>query len=788
MTEETIKKRLYHVSVKDLAEFVINHGDIDYRYRKSATAIEGIRAHQTIQKRRPNDYLAEVTVEGIYETDDYIFSIKGRIDGVFLDKEIPVVEEIKSSYLAMDEIKESDKFTHLAQAKIYAYLYATQKDLSFIDVQMTYVNLMGFHEESYLNHFDLIQLSEFYHLCLEEYCAWQNKLFEWEKKRNKSLNDLEFPFKNYRKGQRELSVSVYRSLLEEKNLFLQAPTGLGKTIGVLFPNLKALAENKLDKIFYLTAKNMGRVVAEETIKIVLESAEIKAVVITAKDKTCFNLDKACEPDSCSYAKDYYKKLKDVLPKLWENNLFNQQTIEKLGREYELCPFELSLDLSNWVDVIICDYNYVYDPIVYLRRFFDDNKLKYSLLVDESHNLVDRARSSYSAAVNRDWIKKIKLNLPENHNVMMESLEKIDQQFKSFKKRFSKSIKFEKVYVDKVIPRGLVTPFNSFIAAVDNWLADENSFEAYSELKEFYFEVNRFLKMRDFFNDKYRFIFDFSKKNWAINLMCLDPSQWIKEKADASSLAVYFSATLKPFDYFKKTIEGDCESYDVEFDSPFNQKNLKVVVNTEVSTKYKERDEFYGVAAQKIVEFISVKKGNYILYFPSFAYLEKIKEIFEEQYSEINLLSQSREMTVVDRNDFLNSFHDTSEIIGLAVMGGSFGEGIDLVGNRLIGVGVVGVGLPMVCVENNLLKDYFDEQYHKGFEYAYQLPGIQKILQTSGRVIRSENDVGVICLIDNRYKQSSYLKHLPKYWDTTMLSSNNRTIKEELSVFWNQNNN
>lgn len=763
MTEGEIIK--YEVSVKDLVQFTASSGDLNYRLKKSPTGLEGIRVHQFLQKKRPSHYQAEYSVQEELDFGTYQLLIRGRIDGVFKEEDPVIIEEIKSTYLKFEEVPEAVQLLNLAQAKVYACMYLRKNGGLGAGIQMTYFDLTDNIQQSKHYSFSIQELNDFYLSIVEIYVQWQNKIHAWSIERNKSLVTMEFPFADYRKGQRQMAIDVYRAIRDQKRLYMQAPTGIGKTLGVLFPALKNLGEGKTDRIFFLTAKTVGRKIVEETIGRLQKGSKLKTVTLTAKDKICFQQEgKPCNPETCIYTKGYYDKLRGALAEIWNYDLFDKQTIEIIARKHEICPFEFSLDISNWCDLIICDYNYAFDPFVYLKRFFDEDAgKKATLLVDEAHNLVDRSRGMYSASVNKYFAFKLNQMLHESMPDIALAVRKIEGAFKSVFKKLSTEKWENDTCVLTEIPKGFISSFTYFQELIEEKMADGLGENWPVELHNYYFEINRFLKVKEFFDRHYRFIFNRENNQCEIKLFCFDPSPWLQKRLDSVGSVIFFSATLKPFEYFSHLLEGTPCLFNVEYASPFDPKLQKITIDSEVSTFYKERAQFYDMVIDKIISFVNDKPGNYLLFMPSYSYLKEIADRLIPRNAIKNLLVQSKNMSEAEKDSFLNEFHKGEPVVGLAVMGGVFSEGIDLTGEKLIGVLIVGVGLPSPSAENEILKQYFQDRFEDGFGYAYLLPGFNKVLQTAGRLIRTETDTGSILLLDKRYKESRYRNLFPPHW-------------------------
>ncbi|WP_304970027.1 ATP-dependent DNA helicase [Romboutsia ilealis] len=632
--------------------------------------------------------------------------------------------------------------------------------------------------------YTLKDLEEFFFWLIDEYKSWAQLENDWVNKRNKSIKELKFPFENYRPGQRELAVRVYKSIIDSKKCFAQAPTGTGKTISTLFPAIKAMGENETSKIFYLTAKTITREVAQNTISLMRKKdLNLKSVTITAKEKICKMEEVNCNPEYCPYANGYFDRinnsLKDILAKY---NDYSKENIEKISEEYILCPFELSLDLTNLSDVIICDYNYVFDPRVYLKRFFDTKTTNYTFLIDEAHNLVDRAREMYSATLNEEKFIKVKKLISKKDKRITRVIKEIQSYFED--KLEDLTTVDENDLVESEAPLELCEILSSFIKFVDEYLARTN--EENEELMDLYFDVYSFLSISDFYDKNYTTIYIKTFNGMTIKIYCVNPQKVIEEKMKKAKSNIIFSATLIPMDYFMKMYSYDEEDFIINLKSPFDVNNRLLMIGDNVATTYNKRFETSEDIASYIANCVQAKKGNYMVFFPSYKYMELVFDKMKENYPNINTSIQESNMSEEEKEEFLSMFdEDNKEThVGFCVLGGHFSEGIDLTNDKLIGVIIVGVGMPQIGIERDIIKEHMKDS-NKGFDYAYVYPGMIKVLQAAGRCIRTDDDKGVILLLDNRYSQRRYQSLFPYEWYPNFRVRKSDDVKILCEKFWSK---
>ena len=772
-------EKLLTLSVHQLVDFLLRTGDIDNRIYNSATMQEGTLIHAFYQSRQGNNYISEYNLLEEFKVDDFRVVLEGRADGIIDLGSTAIIDEIKSTVVPLEEYFESQREWHLGQAKCYALMYAHEKNYSAVSIRLTYIHQVD--KSQLIKTFDYLtsELEEEVGKLLKEYVEFFKILFDRKVKRNESAKDIQFPYGKFREGQKELAKYSYGIAQNGGILFAEAPTGIGKTISTLFPCVKSFANTENEKIFYLTAKNSGKEMAFNTANLLIENGlEASAIEILAKDKVCFCPGKACNPDECPFAKGYYTKIRDVVKDTIKNSKsLSTQDILEIARHNALCPFELSLDLSLYMDIIICDYNYFFDPIVYLKRFFDSDASNMIVLVDEAHNLVERGRDMYSASFDSYRFKQVK-----------RSLKHFD--YKKYKTAQTRMSKFFNSFED--FPEGN-TPIELFtqtiLNAISNYLVacadvNKNHHSVVSdEFTEFYLDVNKFIKLLDFYDETFQLYVTKKDDDVKIQLFCIDPSEHLKRTMDQVKGKIFFSATLSPAEYYMDVIGRDTANPLLTLPSPFDKNNMKVLVAPKISVRYKNRQETVSVVADYIKEFVSHKVGNYFIYVPSYEYLEMLVSYL--QSDDFELIVQERDMSEEEKEQFLSCFVDKPEktMLGVAVLGGAFSEGIDLVGERVIGVAIVGVGIPQICFERDLIRNYFENKSNKGYEYAYASPGINKVMQALGRVIRSETDRGVALLIDDRYLTKQYNDIFRGIYSDYEVVTSKEDIKEQVENFW-----
>lgn len=771
------------VSVRELVGFALRAGDLGQHQYGNVSALEGIQGHQKVQASRGEGYRAEVAVRHQHEEDGFVLDIGGRIDGVF-EKDWPLkIEEIKTTRRPFDEVAPVAEALHYGQGTLYAYLYCLEHGRRDVQVQVTYLNVDTLKMDERIQDYSFDQLEDFYRDVVGLYLAHARALYEWRATRDSSLAELPFPFDDYRDGQRKMAIAVYRGLRDGKRLFAQAPTGIGKSAATMYPALKAMGEGHVDKVFYLTAKGSGAETAVKTLEMMRKRGlKLKSVVIRAKDKMCVNA--PCNPLLCEYALGYYDRLKEGIKAFFEEDHFDSEGIQTLAEVYKLCPFEFSLDLSTHADLMICDYNYAFDPGAYLRRHFGEEKSDHALLVDEAHNLVDRSRGMYSASVSKEALLSLHRALKYEVPKLMSATNSVNRAMLKIRKDMEEKDEEERVGYEP--PEELLPAMMGFCARYDRWVAEEQPENVLPQLRETYLEVRRFMRCFDYFDSRFAVIYRRRDKELNILIQCLDASHLLDKFLEVNKGTVFFSATLSPYGYYSRLLAGEQTSPRMALASPFPHENLCLMVADRISTRYKDRQKTAAEVAGMIAAVAEAKEGNYLVFFPSYRYLQDIADVYFAGPG-VSLILQERGMDDAAREAFLERFREQGQgtLVGFAVMGGSFGEGVDLAGDALIGVVVVGVGLPMVCTERELMVNFHKHHGEPGFAFAYQFPGMNRVLQTAGRVIRTETDRGVVCLIDDRFGQSRYRALFPEHWQARFIG-NAGDVRRELTGFWQQN--
>ena len=847
------------ISVRDLVEFILRSGDLGEGGAgvSEEAMLEGARMHRRLQREEGPDYMAEVPLavyypirigeggpepagsedrdssetaaEGITAakaaSEEIAVLVEGRADGVFCgaDPENPIlgeawtIDEIKTTYTKISKIREPEP-VHLAQAKCYTYIYCLQNGLDTIRVRMTYCSLVSHEIRRFTREYSAQEITDWFDALMKEYARWASIEIGFKRLRDASLSELEFPF-SYRPGQKELAVHVYHTICHGKKLFLEAPTGTGKTISAVFPALKAIGEGKADRLFYFTAKTVTGKVALDTFSILrAKGMRLRSVQLSARDRICPMEKRACGPDTCPRAKGHYDRVNEALYALLQNEEdISRETLLDYAERFTVCPFELGLDASLFADAVVGDYNYLFDPHARLRRFFAEGKgsSRYLFLVDEAHNLVERGREMYSASLSREKCRAFRSAVRGVYPSLWKQLGKLSSALRDQAGAFEEpaggtpsaadpdtgSAVFEREQVRLV---GEIDEAAEAACKVmeemQTILSDERrgipaaDQEAAAEVREnflsFYFDLSHFLMIFEEMDDKYRiYVRRRGKEDFTIRLLCADPSDKLARCLDKGVSSILFSATLLPIRYYKRLLGGRQEDYEVYARSSFDPERL--LIAGDVTSRYRMRGGGqYSRIASCIHSAVSQRHGNYMVFFPSYAFMDQVLQQYRDMYppdEETALEVQSPQMTEDERRDFLQSFEESSDeksLIGFCVLGGIFSEGIDLRQDRLIGAMIVGTGFPKVCAERELLKQYFDRQGENGFDYAYRFPGMNKVLQAAGRVIRTAEDVGIVVLMDDRFRTGTYRRLFPAEWRECR-ETDSAQIGDKISRFWDE---
>ena len=780
MKEETIIR----ISVRSLVEFILREGDIDNRVsgsmEKDAMLLGG-KIHRKIQSRMGTNYTAEVPLKIQMPCDGFVLQIEGRADGVLKDDGKVLIDEIKGILRSLEHL-EAPVPVHLAQAKCYAYIYAVQNSLKCIDVQMTYCQMETEEIRRFCQEFEFQELQTWFQDLVTQYEKWAKFEIEWRNVRNDSIRQIEFPFP-YREGQRDLVVSVYRTILRKKKLFIQAPTGVGKTMATVFPAVRAVGEGLGEKIFYLTAKTIMRTVAEQAFSLLKEKGLLyKTITLTAKEKICFCEEAECNPDACPYAKGHFDRVNDaVFDLITHSGDWSREVLEEQAKKYMVCPFEMSLDVSNWADAVICDYNYAFDPQAHLKRFFSESgKGEYLFLIDEAHNLVERGREMYSASLYKEDLLEVRKLVKAEDPKLAKGLSECNQQFLELKREC------EHYQILKSVSH-IALKLMNVLSKLEDYLEECKDAEKKKRVLDFYFAVRSFLNIHDIMDENYVIFSEMMEDGrFQIKLFCVNPAVNLQNYLEQGNSTIFFSATLLPVHYYKKLLSVEKDDYAVYAHSSFPQENKFLFIGTDVSTRYTRRGEStYQRFARYIAVMAEQKKGNYMAFFPSYRFLEEVHTCFLECVDhEVDSICQVSYMDEEQREEFLEEFEQEREksLVAFCVMGGIFSEGIDLTDDKLIGAVIAGTGLPQVCTEREILKQYFNAADMDGFDYAYLYPGMNKVLQSAGRVIRTESDRGVILLLDDRFRAMRYREVFPREWQQYQLGSV-KNLEQEIRTFW-----
>ena len=784
-----MEKLKVRISVRNLVEFILRSGDLDNSRGSSGdkeAMLKGGRLHRKIQRSMKGNYQAEVSLKRESEYEDVIIQVEGRADGIFTEDGEFWIDEIKGTYGNLQAM-EAPVPVHRAQAMCYGWIYGEKEGLSQIGIQMTYSHLDTEDTRRFREIFSMEELKNWYQKLLDDYHKWISCSLSWKKERNASMKDLQFPFP-YREGQREIVSGVYHTVSSKKTLFVQAPTGVGKTMSAIFPSVRAIGEGKGETLFYLTAKTITGTVAWEAFHTLRENGlKFKVTAITAKEKLCFLDSPECTPEKCPYAKGHFDRVNDAVYELWTTEeVYSREVIRAHAEKWQVCPFEMCLDLSVWVDGVICDYNYAFDPNVHLKRFFGENiSGDYIFLIDEAHNLVERGREIYSAEISRQTLFTLRKKIRKHFPKLARALDKASRQMLELEEDLKAS---QNPYQVLSNPGVLPVTFLTISGELEEILEEKNlEEELRKEILEFYFVVRDFLNVSELVDENYVVYTEyFGENDFRLRLFCVNPAANLSEYLKKGRSAVFFSATLFPMLYYRELLTTETDAYGIYVQSPFSAKNRRILIGSDVSSRYTRRNH---TEYRKIAEYISrcvwQRQGNYMVFFPSYRLMEDVYQVYEEEFSVdwVRCIRQNSDMTEREREEFLEEFQSREgTLVGFCVLGGIFSEGVDLTGESLIGAIIVGTGLPQIGSEREILKEYYDRKKQSGFDYAYRYPGMNKVLQAAGRVIRTKEDRGVILLLDDRFLGRDYGEIFPREWKDRS-SCRLNTVEEAVSRFW-----
>ena len=761
--------------VRRVVELVLRGGSIDSRFSDPAVMHEGSKAHRKLQKAVGGNYQSEVHLTLDTFAGGIPVTLTGRADGIITHSddapEGVVIDEIKTTALPLHKLYEQ-RALHFGQAKCYAHMWLKSQPSppDTVTIQLTYHQLETQETEYHRETCTADELAAFVEKLLSDYAVWLTRARDWKLVRNTSIKALNFPFEAYRRGQREMSVAAYRAIESGRKLYVQAPTGIGKTLSALFPSIKAVGQEKAGRLFYLTAKTVTREVAENALSLMHDCGlRLKSVTLRAKDKICFCGETICTPEYCEYADGHFDRVNNALVSLLDGpDLITPSVVEDTARKFRVCPFELSLDAALYTDTVICDYNHIFDPVAYMRRFFeggasDDDCV---FLIDEAHNLAERVRDMYSAELYKSSFNHLtRLKDKTSHaKALRRTANKLNAYFVSMRNDLISDGGASSRVTESpdAVLTGLV---EHFAESAGDWLKAEPAHLMQSDVLSLYFEALSYLSIAELYDGHYRAITEIPDGDVRVTLFCVDPSEIIAKRLQLARASVLFSATLTPLGYYRDVLGGDEHDLLLTLPSPYDADRLLLAAHHGISTKYTVRRRSFLPISDAIYAAISGKPGNYIVYFPSYEYMRQVYEVFFENHPDVETIVQDSGMDEDARIKFLRRFDANNEdsLLGFCVLGGVFSEGIDLRGNRLIGTVIVGVGLPGLSLRQELIREYYDRQSGAGYDYAYVFPGMNKVLQAAGRVIRGESDFGLILLIDSRYATRKYCTLFPAHW-------------------------
>jgi DNA excision repair protein ERCC-2 len=788
----------YRIPIRVLAEYAYRSGSIEAGFQAQASLAEGTKAHQHLQDAYGEMDRKEVPIAGNVEYRDIRFQLDGRCDGLLVTEDGVMIDEIKSTARSLDEWEDAvdGAPVHWAQAYCYAYLYAREEGLERIAVRLTYTRVGTEEVRRIVRLLTVEELAAFVTGLAAALYPYARMKLDQAAARDASARALAFPFGAYRPGQRRLAGAVYKAIADGKGLFAKAPTGTGKTISTLFPAIKAFGEGLLERVYYLTARTTQRQAAEDALaRLGEQGLRMQTVTLTAKEKICFQDEVDCRAASCPYADGYYDRINAaVVDLLGSETMMTREVIESYARKHCVCPFEYSLDAAYAADAVICDYNYIFDPRVSLKRQFEEQKRRTALLVDEAHNLEPRAREMFSAALGKGMFLELQRAWKGVDAELHGAAKAMNAAFIALRKQAASQTDAR---LDEGVPEPLAEAAKQFAAAAERRLAaggaggagqgagqgsgmagggetaevaEPEERAAGTTLLDAYFAVQTFLRAAAMFDERFVAYAESDRREFTVKLLCLDPSELLRKAVKGYRSRVYFSATLSPLPYYIERLGGDDEDYAVSVPSPFEPAQWDVRI-VPLSTRYRDRAASIAPIAALLAQAVRERPGNHLAFFPSYAYMNEVHEAYMAiaggvtEDGKVDVLLQSQGMSDEERGAYLEAFQAGRKrsLLGFAVMGGIFSEGVDLQGDRLSGVAVIGVGLPQPSAEREWIRAYFDATGKDGFDYAYVYPGMNKVLQAGGRLIRSEEDRGTLLLIDDRYRQPKYWRLLPPEW-------------------------
>ncbi len=793
------------LSVRELCAMALGGGDLEYGGGRALAERGRVGAdiHRRLQAERTGNYHAEVSLSGSCRLGELIYTVSGRADGVEENADGYTIEEIKTMSSRLWYLPVPDIYT--AQLRCYGYFLCASRKLDGVQLRMVCVNVDNDKIREHTEYMTADALKEYYLSLLYRVERWAILLATHTAEELPRLAKVPFPYYDMRLGQEQLVRAVHRTIRQGRRLFAQAPTGIGKTMSTLYPALRSRGERLCDRIFYLTAKASTRREAFSACeRLVAHGAPLRAVVLTAREHMCAHPTAACDGRAlsshcngveCEFAMGYYDRIGDaVYEVLNSGRCYDRQIITQAALRHKVCPYELALDVSEHCDIIIADYNYAFDPMVYLRRYFSTGgecEGKNVFLVDEAHNLADRARDMYSAVLSRRAFERLYARVDRQDRVLNEALETIIRTMRGMRRLCRDNLEQDEEGNDNgyYLSRAPLVDFheklNWFVAQCDSWMRMHREEEIATDVNDLCYTLKEYQCVLEHYDEHYVTYLELSEGDMRLRLICLDPSGELDILMHRAVSTVLFSATLTPLAYFADVLGGGQDAERLALSSPYDRENFGLFAVEGVSTRYAQRRESCLTIAACIGAAVSGKRGNYIVYFPSYAYLETVLTQFRSLYPGVTTVVQKKGMKVAEKDVFLDAFcadHDVLRV-GFCVLGGSFSEGVDLPGSRLIGSVIVGVGLPGLSGERNILQEYYQNKSEMGYEYAYLYPGMNRVLQAAGRVIRREQDRGIVVLLDDRYETPIYRQLFPDHWTHLKYAKNAKELAAMVDGFW-----
>lgn len=748
----------YRVAVRALCEFSAKVGDLDLRFTPSPTAQEGIEGHRRVVARRAAGYEAEVALEGSYQG----LQVRGRADGY--DPAANRLEEIKTYRGDLARQPANHRQLHWAQAKVYAWLMCQARQLPAIEVALVYLHVDNDGQTLISEHYSAGTLQTFFETQCKRFLAWAHGQEQRLAERNQGLQALAFPFPQFRQGQRQLAETLYKAVSTGRCLMAQASTGIGKTLGTLFPLLKAMVPQQLDKLFFLTAKTPGRALALDALQQVSDAAPqpaLRTLELIARDKACEHPDKACHGESCPLAKGFYDRLPAAREAAAQLPMLDRARLREVALAHQVCPYYLGQEMACWADVLVADYNYYFDAHALLFSLSQANQWRVAVLVDEAHNLVERGRSMYSASLDQGQLMALRQSKPQG---LVSALDRLNRQWNALYKEQRAPYQ-----ATEQLPDAFLRALQQCIGLIQERL-NETPTEVDAQVLQFFFQALQFSRVAELFDE--HFLFDVSLRDGPrkrrLASLCLrnvTPARLLGPRMQAARSVTLFSATLSPRHFYTDLLGMPADTAWLEVPAPFRAEQLEVRIASQVSTRYRERQASLAPIVALIAEQYQRQPGNYLAFFSSFEYLQQVHALLAERHPVIPTWAQAPGMDETARGAFLARFAPDGQGVGFAVLGGAFGEGVDLPGTRLIGAFVATLGLPQVNPVNEQFKQRLGRQFGAGFDYAYLYPGVRKVIQAAGRVIRGDQDRGVLVLIDERFAEARVQQMFPSWWQT-----------------------